>query len=200
MSRLPVVKFLLASLLFVLAVANFGCASMFSVRRLSDDRFDDGFNSVLLMRLHLVDQAHALRDTSFPNLTFIVHKPGEPTSFDIPNPDKVTRSTSAEARIVDVSYVMESRAYPMEIEGGAFVSVAGATESVKLPFSPAIPIAPRAGQLTHLGILTITITNVDPQGHVTFNFAVLHDAAAEQEDIKAFRTSFPALANKARSE
>jgi hypothetical protein len=197
MSRPLVAKFLYASLLLVMSAASLGCASMFSVRRLDVDRFDDGFNSVLLMRLHLVDQAHVLRDTSYPNLTFIVHKPGEPTTFDIPNPDSVIRSTSADARIVDASYVMESRAYPMEIEGGSFVSVSGATESVKLPFTPAITIAARPGQLTHLGILTITITKVDPKGHVSFNFALVRDAAAEQEDLKAFRTRFPTLAEKA---
>lgn len=178
-----------------------GCASMFNVRRLSDDRLDEGFSSALLMRVQVLDRTRTMGKGTLPNMWFTVQKPGEAPIHEIPNGDAGSWEEHADGTFLDAPYTIEAREHPFQIEGGAFVGTGGMeTRSTKLRFERPIAFTPKPGLLTHLGIIRIDVTAIDEAGTVRFGYSLVRDAAVEMRDLAAFRARFPGLASRLRTE
>jgi hypothetical protein len=137
------------SLLLALATAlTSGCAGMFDLKSLGDDRLDDGFGQILLWRVRLVDHTGTLG--GIPRFWLAIHKPGRDLVAELPSPDSWTSRTVEDGnRLYEAVYVTESRAYPMEIETGTYVA-RGSNRTptpmggtlLRLVFAPPIAVVP----------------------------------------------------------
>jgi hypothetical protein len=125
----------------------------------------------------------------------------------MPSPDSWTTSTFEDGTsLYEAAYTTESRAFPMEIISGGYVA-RGSNRApsplmgtfLRLVFAPPIAVAPSPGQLTHLGILRIEITDLKGKGQVIFTQTLEHDQVVEQADVKAFRSRRPAVARELHS-
>ena len=178
---------------------------MFELKSLGDDRLDDGFGQVLLWRVRLVDHTGTLG--GIPRFSLAIHKPGKDLVAEIPGPDTSTNRTFEDGtRQYEAAYTTESRAYPMEIETGTYTARGGNRAPsplggtlLRLVFAPPIAVAPKLGELTHLGILRIEINEVKGKGEVIFTQAIEHDRVVEQADHETFRSRYPTVAAGLRS-
>ena len=143
-----------------------GCAGMYELKSLGNDRLDDGFSQVLLWRVRLVDHTGTLR--GIPRFWLAIHKPEKELVAEIPSPDNWTSRTFEDGTsLYEATYTTESRAYPMDIETGTYTARSSTRTPMPLTgtrlwllFAPPIAVASVPGQLTHLGILHIEITDL----------------------------------------
>lgn len=188
-----------AFLLMLVVVSLSGCASWFNVRNLTSDSLDEGFTSVVLARVRIIDKTNMLMD-SHVQLHFLSRTGNEPRFDWIYNTKKEqtarwTRKDNAsiyEGLLVGQARPGDYQVANCHIFQGSY-AVNANMEKTPLKFSL------KPGELLYLGTFEVVVNKITFSGREVFynySYSAINNADTRTADIRLFQTLYPQLSQK----
>jgi len=191
-----------ALLLFLLLTAVFsasGCASWFNVKNLATDSLEDGFSSVVLARVKIIDKTNLLTN-SHVQLHFLSKKDSE-QRFDwiySANKEENVRWIKRDSySTYETLLVGQARPSDYQIvnchifQGSYAVNANMETKPLRFSLKP--------GEILHLGTLEVVINAITFEGRrirYNYSYSTYTDATVQSSDIQLFRALYPQLAQR----
>lgn len=188
----------ITSLLFLVICTLSGCASWFNVRNLTADNLEEGFSSVVLARVKIIDKTNLLMD-SHVQLHFLSRMNNEPR-FDWLHSSKQQPGTWTKQNTGSVyDAVLVGQARPGEyqianchiLQGNYAVNANMEKTPLKFTLKP--------GEALSLGTIEVvvnTITFDKSKVYYNYSFGTSMDSKMQAADLRLFQTNYPQLSQK----
>jgi hypothetical protein len=185
-------------LLLLVVVSLSGCAGWFNVRNLTADNLDEGFSSVVLARVKIVDKTNLLTD-SHVQLHFLSRMNNEPR-FDWIHSTKKQPGTWTKQDMGSVyEAVLVGQARPGEYElvnchifRGSY-AVNANMEKTPLKFTL------KQGEALYLGTIEVVVNTVtfgENKVFYNYSYGTSNNPQTRAADMRSFQTSYPQLYQK----
>lgn len=183
-----------------------GCANWFNLRSLSTDALDEGYASVVLLHLRVVDRTGRFggravqvdftsRREGTPTLDWVIVTGRDADAWKEKDGIQwyeallIAQARPTEFQLADVGLVTGSEAMHIDLQKGNFRFVAG------------------AGQVQHIGVLEAEVrplARTDPQASMglplTVSYTLKQIPSQQAADLQAFQHQFPAMGRTLRSQ
>lgn len=191
-------KVLITCSLLLLVASVSGCASWFNVRNLTADNLDEGFSSVVIARVKIIDKTNLLTE-SHVQLHFLSRMNNE-QRFDWIHSTKEQPGTWAKQDAVSIyEAVLIGQARPGEYQlANCHIFRGNYAVNANMEKTP-LKFTLKPGEALYLGAIEVVVNTVTFGGNKVFynySYDTLNNPRTQAADMRSFQINYPQLSQK----